>query len=146
MTFCLFVTVSLCLLLQIKTMHNFKTHNSKNIIHEEVAIMGPYGTPTRDIFDSTHALLIGCGIGVTPFASILQSISHRFKARRRGDTSPEVAMRLRKVDFIWVNREQRAFEWFVSLLSQLEAEESRGTWSERGQCEICLCRSVVRCF
>ena len=30
---------------------------------------------------------------------------------------------LRKVDFIWINREHKSFEWFVSLLSQLEAEQ-----------------------
>ena len=28
-----------------------------------------------------------------------------------------------KVDFIWVNRDQTSFEWFVNLLSQLEAEQ-----------------------
>ena len=30
---------------------------------------------------------------------------------------------LRKVDFIWINRDQRSFEWFVNLLSQLEADQ-----------------------
>ena len=29
-----------------------------------------------------------------------------------------------KVDFYWINREQRMFEWFTSLLSQLEMEQS----------------------
>lgn len=38
---------------------------------------GPYGTPTRQIFASEHAILIGAGIGITPFASILQSIMYR---------------------------------------------------------------------
>ena len=33
-------------------------------------------------------------------------------------------MNLRKVDFFWINREQRSFEWFVSLLSQLEIEQA----------------------
>jgi hypothetical protein len=28
------------------------------------------------------------------------------------------------VDFFWINREQRSFEWFVNLLSQLEAEQA----------------------
>ena len=30
---------------------------------------------------------------------------------------------LKKVDFIWINRDQKSFEWFVNLLSQLEAEQ-----------------------
>ena len=29
-----------------------------------------------------------------------------------------------KVDFFWINRDQRSFEWFVSLLNQLEMEQS----------------------
>ena len=29
-----------------------------------------------------------------------------------------------QVDFYWINRDQRSFEWFVSLLSQLEIEQS----------------------
>merc|ERR1712200_211624 len=30
---------------------------------------------------------------------------------------------LKKVDFIWINRDQKSFEWFVNLLSQLEKED-----------------------
>ena len=39
-----------------------------------VYIDGPFGAPTSQIFRAQHAVLIGTGIGVTPFASILQSI------------------------------------------------------------------------
>ena len=37
-----------------------------------------------------------------------------------------------QVDFFWVNRDQESFEWFLSLLSQLEIEQSeqRGVFSE----------------
>ena len=28
------------------------------------------------------------------------------------------------MDFYWINREQKSFEWFVKLLSQLEIEQS----------------------
>ena len=31
---------------------------------------------------------------------------------------------MKKVDFIWINREQKAFEWFLQLLSQLEMEQA----------------------
>jgi NADPH oxidase 5 len=33
-------------------------------------------------------------------------------------------MKLQKVDFFWINRDQRSFEWFVNLLSQLEIEQA----------------------
>ena len=38
---------------------------------------GPYGSPSSRIFTVSHAVLVGAGIGVTPFASILQSVMHR---------------------------------------------------------------------
>ena len=28
------------------------------------------------------------------------------------------------MDFIWINREQQSFEWFIQLLSQLEIEQA----------------------
>ncbi|XP_008574071.1 PREDICTED: NADPH oxidase 5 [Galeopterus variegatus] len=97
---------------------------------------GPYGTPTRRIFASEHAVLIGAGIGITPFASILQSIMYRHQKRmhicpncrhswREGGQDDD--MKLHKVDFIWINRDQRAFEWFVSLLTKLELDQAEET-------------------
>merc|ERR1712141_984750 len=31
--------------------------------------------------------------------------------------------KLKKVDFFWINRDQRSFEWFFKLLNQLEEEQ-----------------------
>ena len=76
-------------------------------IHDlQVFIDGPYGTPSGDIFQAEHAVLIGAGIGVTPFASILQSIVLRYRNARQvcprcnhGWTGyiPTSVMRLKKV-------------------------------------------------
>ena len=44
----------------------------------EIYVDGPFGAPSSNIFRAEHAVLIGTGIGVTPFASILQSIMHRY--------------------------------------------------------------------
>uniref|UniRef100_A0A8C5SQN9 NADPH oxidase 5 n=1 Tax=Laticauda laticaudata TaxID=8630 RepID=A0A8C5SQN9_LATLA len=84
-------------------------------------IDGPYGTSTRRIFSSEHAVLIAAGIGITPFASILQSIMFRLVCKRSDHSnSLDENMKLQKVDFVWINRDQKSFEWFVSLLTQLE--------------------------
>nr|WOX60328.1 NADPH oxidase [Eriocheir sinensis] len=94
---------------------------------------GPFGAPSSHIFRAQHAVLIATGIGVTPFASILQSIMHKYwKARHTcprcthtwTSDLPQSVMNLRKVDFFWINRDQRSFEWFVNLLSQLEIEQA----------------------
>ena len=41
-----------------------------------IRIDGPYGAPAEDVFDNEIAILIGTGIGVTPWASILKNIWH----------------------------------------------------------------------
>ncbi|XP_062601698.1 NADPH oxidase 5-like [Saccostrea cucullata] len=95
-------------------------------------IDGPYGTATREIFETEHAVLIGAGIGVTPMASILQSVMYRYKESKRTcpkchhsfyGVIPESAMNLKKVNFIWINRDQKSFEWFVGLLNKIEKEQ-----------------------
>ncbi|XP_054858261.1 NADPH oxidase 5 [Eublepharis macularius] len=97
-------------------------------------IDGPYGTHTRRIFTSEHAVLIGAGIGITPFASILQSIMYRYHMRQQASSSQcpiqreafkNQEMKLQKVDFIWINRDQKSFEWFVSLLTKLEVDQAK---------------------
>ena len=40
------------------------------------------------------------------------------------DEIPGVMNSLKKVDFFWINRDQKSFEWFISLLLQLELEMS----------------------
>nr|XP_047902157.1 NADPH oxidase 5 [Anser cygnoides] len=103
---------------------------SRRLCSIKCYIDGPYGTPTRRIFTSEHAVLIGAGIGITPFASILQSIMHRYRLRKQShdykqrETLRDEDMALRKVDFIWINRDQKHFEWFVSLLAKLELEQA----------------------
>ena len=44
----------------------------------EIFVDGPFGSPSSNIYRAEHAVLIGTGIGITPFASILQSIMHRY--------------------------------------------------------------------
>ena len=44
----------------------------------DIYIDGPFGSPSSNIYRAEHAVLIGTGIGITPFASILQSIAHRY--------------------------------------------------------------------
>jgi len=88
----------------------------KEAIHDgqeaQIYLDGPYGTPAVHIFEARVAVLVGAGIGVTPFASILESIVERRKA---GSLEGVEA-----VWFYWINRKQEAFEWFASLLNDVE--------------------------
>ena len=115
----------------------------------EIFVDGPFGSPSSNIYRAEHAVLIGTGIGkfhilvtinftvsfcegITPFASILQSIMHRYWSSKTvcpqcsySWTSENITnmFNLRKVDFFWINRDHTSFEWFVNLLSQLEIEQ-----------------------
>ncbi|KAK3851173.1 hypothetical protein Pcinc_042160 [Petrolisthes cinctipes] len=98
----------------------------------EVQVDGPYGTPSTRIFSVSHAVLVGAGIGVTPFAAILQSVMMRYRAAKAPCpycqvpsclALPTTLRKLRKVDFVWVNRDLGSFEWFLGLLASLEAEQ-----------------------
>jgi predicted ferric reductase len=79
-----------------------------------VHVDGPYGAPAEHIFASRYAVLIGAGIGVTPFAAVLKSLLYRYRA---GTTH---AMALRQVHFYWLNKTQDSFEWFTDMLAELE--------------------------
>ena len=43
-----------------------------------------------------------------------------------GSTETVRAHHLRKIDFVWMNRDQYAFEWFRELLGELERLDRRG--------------------
>lgn len=42
-----------------------------------MAIDGPFGTASEDVFGYEVVMLVGAGIGVTPFASILKSVWYK---------------------------------------------------------------------
>ncbi|KAI4554935.1 hypothetical protein MJG53_020234 [Ovis ammon polii x Ovis aries] len=44
-----------------------------------IQVDGPFGTASEDVFQYEVAVLVGAGIGVTPFASILKSIWYKFQ-------------------------------------------------------------------
>jgi predicted ferric reductase/Ca2+-binding EF-hand superfamily protein len=83
-----------------------------------VHLDGPYGAPSEHVFEARCAVLIAGGIGVTPFASILESIILRSKT--------DANSRLEKVHFFWLNRDRYSFEWFLELLGKLDAIDERG--------------------
>jgi NADPH oxidase 2 len=81
-----------------------------------VYIDGPFGSASEDVFKFEIAVLVGAGIGVTPFASILKSIWYRMNY-------PQGKTRLRKVYFFWIVRDFGSLEWFRSLLLAIEAQD-----------------------
>ena len=80
-----------------------------------IMIDGPYGSAAQDIMNYSVVILIGAGIGQTPFASILKSLWFQAKSNRKNVP--------RKVYFYGICRETTSFEWFHDILSVLEEED-----------------------
>jgi len=81
-----------------------------------VNIDGAYGSASEHVFAYKHAIMIGAGIGVTPYASVLKRLLHRLE-------TDQGTKKVEKVHFFWTCREQGAFQWFADILSQLETME-----------------------
>ncbi|GFO13855.1 pre-mRNA-splicing factor syf2 [Plakobranchus ocellatus] len=75
---------------------------------------GPFGTATEDVLAYDVSVLVGCGIGVTPFASVLKSFWYRFCHDQR--------VSLQHLHLFWVCPDTSSFEWFQSLLLDLERQ------------------------
>uniref|UniRef100_A0A8C0GTJ4 NADPH oxidase 3 n=1 Tax=Chelonoidis abingdonii TaxID=106734 RepID=A0A8C0GTJ4_CHEAB len=82
---------------------------------KSLAVDGPFGAATTDVFHYRVSVCIAAGIGVTPFASILKSMW--FKC-----CNPNTELTLEKVYFYWTCRDASAFEWFADLLFLLETQ------------------------
>ncbi len=100
-------------------LHNLSRNKSLENKKWKAKIDGPYSAPSSKVYRSKVAVLIAAGIGVTPFASMLQSIVLRHLRARSEKSKPD-----QFIYFHWLNRSQRSYEWFMDLLS--EAEQTLG--------------------
>ncbi|GEM09205.1 NADPH oxidase isoform 2 [Rhodotorula toruloides] len=87
-----------------------------------VMVDGPFGTATEDVLKYEVTVLVGAGIGVTPFAAILKHIWYRLNDPDRD----RLDQKLRKVYFFWICRDAESFEWFRDLLHSLEERDLEG--------------------
>jgi NADPH oxidase len=111
-----------------------------NRVLPRVMVDGPFGSASEDFLKYETVLLVGAGIGVTPFASYvfhlcisLQSIltptqhvrilkSIWYRMNNFNNSKPT---RLSKVYFTWVIRDFGTAEWFHSLLQAIEEQDTQ---------------------
>jgi NADPH oxidase len=91
-----------------------------NRVLPRVMVDGPFGSASEDFLNYETVLLVGAGIGVTPFASILKSIWYRMNNFNQSKPT-----RLSKVYFTWVIRDFGTAEWFHSLLHAIEEQDTQ---------------------
>ncbi|XP_009420071.2 putative respiratory burst oxidase homolog protein H isoform X1 [Musa acuminata AAA Group] len=85
-------------------------------------IDGPYGAPAQDYKKYDILLLIGLGIGATPFISILKDLLNNIKSNE--ETHDAAANFIQgngpgRAYFYWVTREQGSFEWFKGVMNEV---------------------------
>lgn len=76
---------------------------------------GPYGEGHQDWFRFDVSVLVGGGIGITPFASIIKDITFR--------SSINAKINCKKVYFLWVTRTQKHFEWMSDVIREAEEKD-----------------------
>ncbi|XP_066199658.1 dual oxidase 1 isoform X2 [Saccopteryx leptura] len=76
---------------------------------------GPFGEGHQEWHKFEVSVLVGGGIGVTPFASILKDLVFK--------SSVSYQLFCKKIYFIWVTRTQRQFEWLADIIREVEEND-----------------------
>uniref|UniRef100_M8CAL5 Putative respiratory burst oxidase-H-like protein n=1 Tax=Aegilops tauschii TaxID=37682 RepID=M8CAL5_AEGTA len=91
----------------------------------KVFIDGPYGAPAQNYKKYDILLLIGLGIGATPFISILKDLLNNIKSNDEVESmhGSEIGSFKNsgpgRAYFYWVTREQGSFDWFKGVMNEV---------------------------
>ncbi|XP_040987137.1 respiratory burst oxidase homolog protein A [Juglans microcarpa x Juglans regia] len=117
----------------------------------KLLIDGPYGAPAQDYRNYDVLLLVGLGIGATPFISILKDLLNNIvKMEEEADSISDVSksdtssgstdssitnkvcpkrkktLKTTNAYFYWVTREQGSFDWFKGVMNEVADLDQRG--------------------
>ncbi|KAJ0915519.1 putative NAD(P)H oxidase (H(2)O(2)-forming) [Helianthus annuus] len=122
--------------------------NSKGL--PKLLLDGPYGAPAQDYRNYDVLLLVGLGIGATPFISILRDLLNNNRTLEdqtdsntetsiSGDsllslassnmastTEKKKSRRAKSANFYWVTREPGSFEWFKGVMNEVAEMDHKG--------------------
>ncbi|XP_076933352.1 respiratory burst oxidase homolog protein E-like [Bidens hawaiensis] len=121
--------------------------NSKGL--PKLLLDGPYGAPAQDYRNYDVLLLVGLGIGATPFISILRDLLNSNRTLEdQTDSNTETSVsgdslmslasssmvsndkkksrRVKSASFYWVTREPGSFEWFKGVMNEVAEMDHKG--------------------
>ncbi|XP_017640101.1 respiratory burst oxidase homolog protein E [Gossypium arboreum] len=126
-----------------------------NNCQPKLLVDGPYGAPAQDYRNYDVLLLVGLGIGATPFISILRDLLNNSRPEDQMDLATEMSRsddswnslassnytanssltiggkkksppRTRNAYFYWVTRESGSFEWFKGVMDEVAEMDHKG--------------------
>nr|CAD7589006.1 unnamed protein product [Timema genevievae] len=83
----------------------------------KIRLEGPFGGGNQDWYKFEVAVMVGGGIGVTPYASILNDLVFGTSTNRYSGVA------CKKVYFLWICPSHRHFEWFIDVLRDVEKKD-----------------------
>ncbi|THF98257.1 hypothetical protein TEA_018356 [Camellia sinensis var. sinensis] len=115
----------------------------------KLLVDGPYGAPAQDYKNYDVLLLVGLGIGATPFISILRDLLNNTRTEDQMDSNTEATSRsddsftsftssnltssekkklqgTTNAHFYWVTREPGSFEWFKGVMNEVAEMDHKG--------------------
>ncbi len=75
---------------------------------------GPYGTQSRNPFNSEHLIMVGAGHGISKFAPILKDIKQKIKSGGHN---------FKKIDLYWLILDKTYFSWFIKFLNDFKKND-----------------------
>eukprot|EP00795_Rhopilema_esculentum_P017361 gene17361-8953_t len=95
---------------------------------------GPYGSPFQDVSRFRVAFIITTGIGVTPFAAVLNHIRHTIEESKSYG-------KLTKLYFLWVCKTHDDFSWFLDILYRTNIQLNSNAEEEMMSTRLFVTRS-----
>lgn len=83
----------------------------------KIKLEGPFGGGNQDWYKYEIAIMVGGGIGVTPYASILNDLVFGTSTNRYSGVA------CKKVYFLWICQSHKHFEWFIDVLRDVERKD-----------------------
>jgi dual oxidase len=85
-----------------------------------INLQGPYGAGNQEWQNYDVVVMVGGGIGVTPYASTLMDLVKEKYSQNHCN------VRAKKVYFLWICPTHKNFEWFVDVLREVEKADRDG--------------------
>jgi dual oxidase len=123
----------------------------------DIGIDGPFGAPAQRFYDFDHSIILGSGIGVTPFSGILadlQARENRLEANQATGAASSKSIKIlenqlnrlkyRRVDFHWIVKDKNYLLWFSDLLNNISRSSMAHSNDEKSHLDVNIVTHVTQ--